>query len=516
MTAVPGAVPDLNNEQEVRKLRVWQRFHVAITALYGIPIYLVLTAMSLYNYDRGVTIEMDALKARLHGMSVTLATTLGADPYLHEPTVERAESLRIKFAAIAAEEPDISSIYMFRQTGHPGSLEFVADWVREGEPGHPGQLYDAHQAPRLMQTFTDGPQTEDDIYTDEWGPVISGYAPVAGDGMVVGVVGVDVKAERVSAIKREVLFGTLLVYLIASAILFGLARIVGHNIRTPLVRIIDATQAIVDGRLDARAALDRRDEFGILGRHFDGMAQGLQEKEVIRDTFGRYMSERLAKRLLGSPDGTQLGGHEIDVTILFADLRSYSTISEHLSPTQTVEMLNEYMGAMSDVVDQHRGLVIEILGDGILAVFGALDEDVDHPTHAVECAISMTSRLRALNGHWRDTGLAKLWESAGIAELKARIGVHSGQVVAGNMGGPRRMKYAVIGDAVNVAARVEALNTELGSDVLCTETTWKRLAPRVKNRVIERGAHAVKGREQKVAVYSYTFGDPAKKVEILG
>lgn len=494
----PEAKP---HHAELDRLRVWQRFHIAITALYGGPIFLVLTAMCGYFYVRGVNIEMGALQSRLHGMSTSLAGT--TDPSIFEgaPTEARGADLLAKISKISAAEPDIVSIYAVRRSPNPDELQFVVDWVREDDPAAPGEMYDVTQAPVMAEAF-DGPRVEDELYADQWGPSLSGYAPVYRDGVAVGVIGIDLAAERVYAIKREVIATTLIVYVAASLILVALARIVGTNIREPLVRIIGATQAIHEGKLDVRADLDRPDEFGILGRHFDGMAVGLQEREHIRDTFGRYMSERLAKRLLGSPDATQLGGEELHVTVLFSDLRSYSTISETLSPTQVVALLNDYMGEMGQIVDDHHGVVIEFLGDAVLAVFGAIDPDPDHARHAVDCALAMQQRLDVLNAKWQKSGVADLWTRAGIARLRARIGVHTGTVIAGNMGGYRRMKYAVIGDPVTVATKVESLNNVTETDVLITAETRAELDSSYVARTTTRGQYPVKGRAAAIEVFS--------------
>jgi adenylate cyclase len=492
-----SALPD----DELRRIRIWRRFHVAITALYGLPIFAVLSVMCTYFYVRGVDIELRALQARLTGMSTALAGTLDPKLVAGEPSEARAAPVRELLGRIATEEGDVSSIYIARRTPDPTQLEFVVDWVADGEPAEPGQLYEVAQAPKMAEAF-DGPQVEDEIFVDEWGPTLSAYAPIHSNGTSIAVVGVDLAGWRVDAVRREVLLLTLAVFIAASVVLFALAQIVAWSIREPLVRIIATTQAINEGRLEARAGLDRRDEFGILGRHFDGMAAGLSEREFIRETFGRYMSERLAKRLLGDPTATQLGGEEIEVTILFADLRSYSTISERLSPSQVVTMLNEYMGEMGKVVDDHHGVVIEFLGDAILAVFGAPEDDPDHPEHAVQCALAMQQRLEALNSQWEQTGLAALWKQANVDRLRARIGVHTGNVVAGNMGGFRRMKYAVIGEAVNIAAKVEGLNNRTDTDLLVTAATRKSLPASLQSRTASKGTHDVTGQGEVIEVFA--------------
>jgi class 3 adenylate cyclase len=299
-----------------------------------------------------------------------------------------------------------------------------------------------------------------------------------------------------------VLWVTLGVFGVAALLLGMISLAVARSVRDPLTRIIDATAAVARGELATRLDLKRSDEFGLMSRHFDKMAEGLQDREFIRATFGRYVSEDVARELLEHRDSTARGAEEREVTILFSDLSSYSTICEHLPPVQLLDMLNHYLGAMNELIDAHHGCVIEILGDAILAVFGAPYFREDHPQQALRCALAMRDRLIQLNGEWQASGLAQCWTQSGIAQLKARIGVHTGRVVVGSLGGQTRMKYAVIGDAVNVASRLETLNKELGTDVLISAEVHRRLPAELANAMRECGAFHVKGRAQEVSVYA--------------
>jgi len=228
----------------------------------------------------------------------------------------------------------------------------------------------------------------------------------------------------------------------------------------------------------------------------------LLERFVLRQAFGRYVSEDVARSILDLPDGAKLGGETREVTILFSDVRDYSTISEKLHPSEVVDLLNEYFGAMSDVIDRQGGCVIEFLGDAILAVFGAPGELPDHAERAVRAALQMQRRGAELNRAWEGNGKASLWKERGIPALASRIGVHTGRVVAGNLGSKTRMKYAVIGDAVNAASRVEHLNNTLGTDLLFTEEVRIRLPPDLVALARDAGEHPVKGRGQPVHVFT--------------
>jgi adenylate cyclase len=178
------------------------------------------------------------------------------------------------------------------------------------------------------------------------------------------------------------------------------------------------------------------------------------------------------------------------VSVLMSDLRGFTTLSERLSPREVSETMNEYFTAMVDVILEHRGMVQDFIGDGILAVFGAPLDDPDHAWHAVETALGMQAALGRLNPRW---------QAAGRAPLAMGAAVHTGPVFAGTMGSPRKKKYAVLGDTVNTASRIEGLNRELSTDVLLSGATLAAVSDRV--RVRERGAFAVKGRAQPVEVF---------------
>jgi adenylate cyclase len=412
-----------------------------------------------------------------------------------------------RFEQVCEAEADITSIYVLRPIEKPGYMKFAADYVRKGRPvgaAKVGQEYDATRAHRMFEALHH-PTVEQELYVDEWGETLSGYAPVGpipAGGRAVAMVGVDVSSARIQRLKREVLGVTLLFYGIATVLIGLAALLVGRNVRGPLSSIIDATSQIADGRFDVRAGLRREDEFGILGRHFDHMAAGLQERERIRDTFGRYVSPDVARRILATREHELMDGEEREVTVLLSDLRNYSTISEFLPPAQVVTLLNRYLAVMNDVIDAHGGTIIEFLGDGILCVFGAPGDQPDHAARAVACAGEMRAGLGVLNAALEREGIARAWKDRGIPDLGARIGLHTGRVVAGNLGSARRMKYAVIGDTVNVAARCEALNKELGTDILLTDAVRAALPADVAALAVSRGSHRVKGREQAVEVYS--------------
>jgi adenylate cyclase len=484
-------------QEAVGALPLWRRFHVKTTLLFGVPVLVLLAALAISSYRYASDAEIAVLRGRIHGLAVGLSH--GLDPHA-VLALERVEDhgspahrrLRAAFARIAALEPDVESIYVLRPTDRRGTLRFAADWVRTGTPGEVGELYDATQTDGMLDAFS-RPVVETRIYADEWGRHLSGYAPIRDDaGEVIAIVGIDMRAQRVEALERQALITTGIAYGIALVLFVVGGALLGRNLRRPIERIIDATGAIAAGSFGARTHLRRADELGLLAERLDGMAQKIEERDRMRVLFGRYVSEDVARGVLESDDAAPHGARAREVTALFVDLRRYSTISEGLAPHDVLSLLNEYFSAMTEVLDAHGGCIVELVGDAILAVFGAPSELEDHPAAAVRCALAMRARLDELNREWEASGLAAMWQARGIDRLRARIGVHTDGVVAGTMGSDRRAKYTVLGRAVNAAIELEAMNEQLGTKILVSAAVLARLPEELAAGATARGEHAVR------------------------
>ena len=489
------------------QLRAWQRFHIRLTALYGGTVLLTLVLMAYAFYWLGVSAELQALQRRLLATATSLAHSINADELSALPvddirSARLQAELLLRFKQVATEDPDVESIYILTPTAEPTKLRFFVDYVKQGEAGKPGDAYEASELPILLKGFVTA-AVENEPYKDDFGLTLSGYAPLLTTaGKSIGVLGLDVAADRITFIKQRAFAISASLFAVA-VLLVGIASLlVARNVRDPLTRLINATAAIARGDLTIRLKLQRNDEFGLLATHFDYMTTELQQREMIRATFGRYVSEDVARTLLSGGNAPTLGGEERIVTILFCDLRGYTTISEQLSPGQVVELLNLYFSAMNAIVDEHRGCIIEFLGDAILAVFGAPIYVQDHSERALRCALMMRERLSQLNAEWDDSPQAQRWWKRGVSKLEARMGIHTGPVVAGNLGSPERMKYAVIGDSVNIAARLEELNKELNTSILISDEVRARVPQDLQIAMRPHGEHKVKGRLQVVNVYA--------------
>jgi class 3 adenylate cyclase len=492
----------------VANIPFWRRFHVRMSTLFGGVVFLIVTLMAISFYHLQVESQVKALKAvlltevRALSYRIRPQTVLALNVAQDRTRPEYAELVSL-FGSVASDQKQVVSIYIFRPTNRPNTLAFAADYVAPGraEPATVGEEYDARQAPTIMTGFT-APHVEDKFTTDKWGTVLSGYAPIRDvDGKAVAIVGIDVDEGDIASLKFDVLKLTLIFFFISSLCIGATAFVVGRSVRNPLGLITNATTEIASGKLGTRVAIERNDEFGVLGRHLDQMAAGLGDREFIRATFGRFVSEEVARQVLSTRDGGALGGEERIVTIVFTDLAGYSNLSEKMSPADVVNMLNTYFGLMGEIIEEHHGCVIEFVGDAMFCVFGAPNVLPNHAELGVRCALAMQAKLAAVHAEWEHTE-PKLWYGQGSARLRMRIGIHSGIVIAGNVGNASRTKYSIIGDTVNVAARVEQLNKELGTETLITEETLFRLPDAQRRAAVPRGEHKVKGRDRAVVVYS--------------
>ncbi len=220
------------------------------------------------------------------------------------------------------------------------------------------------------------------------------------------------------------------------------------------------------------------------------MIEGLRERERIKETFGRFVTPEIAQAILENRPVP--GGENTEVSILFSDVRNYTTICEQLSPKEVIALLNDYFEYMVRAIEEHHGLVYQFVGDGIMAVFGAPVKLADHANCAVRSAIAMMGALDRFNAEIR----------RGLPPIRIGIGINTGPVVAGIIGTQQRMEYRVVGDSVNLAARIEALNKDFQTDVLISSATMEQLKDDFNLKALE--PVKVKGKEDYVQVFEVT------------
>jgi adenylate cyclase len=238
-----------------------------------------------------------------------------------------------------------------------------------------------------------------------------------------------------------------------------------------------------------------------LGIAYQYFVEG-REKRTMKRLFGRYVSRDVYAQLVAHPELAELGGSRRDMTVLFSDIRGFTTVTESRNPEELVAQLNEYFSRMVEIVFRHNGTVDKFVGDMVMALFGAPLDDGDHAEHAVQTAIDMVAALRELN---------RAWSARGLSALDIGIGINSGDMVAGNIGSAAIMSYTVIGDNVNLGSRLESLNKQYGTRIIISDATRSRLTNSYELRPL--GEVTVKGKTKPVAIYEVRVPAPLPTIE---
>jgi len=192
------------------------------------------------------------------------------------------------------------------------------------------------------------------------------------------------------------------------------------------------------------------------------MADGLLERDHVKEVFGRYIATQVSDKILKGQ--VNLGGDVRRVTILFSDIRNFTGMSEAMVPQQVVAFLNDYFSEMVDAVFEQSGVLDKFMGDGLMAVFGSIGDESEHQRHAVLAALRMKALLAKING---------VRNVSGQEPIAIGIGIHTDEVIVGNIGSRKRLEYTVIGDGVNTTSRLQGLNKEFGTTILISETTYE-------------------------------------------
>jgi class 3 adenylate cyclase len=246
--------------------------------------------------------------------------------------------------------------------------------------------------------------------------------------------------------------------------------------------LVEATERVKRGDMSARVAVSSGDEIGQLARSFNEMLTGLEERERLRTAFGSYVSPDVADRVM--TEGELLEGEDAEVTVMFVDICDFTTFAERSTARETVAYLNDFFGLVVPILERHGGHANKFIGDGVLGVFGVPERLPDHASRALAAACDVADAI----------------EQRYHGELTVGIGLNSGPVSVGSVGGGGRLEFTVIGDAVNVAARVEHLTRETGDTILVTEATRCLLDGSVG--MAARGEVALKGKSDPVPVYT--------------
>lgn len=282
----------------------------------------------------------------------------------------------------------------------------------------------------------------------------------------------------------------LLSAILCLAVILVLIRLGVGPMVLAIQKISRKASQVAQGEYGDPLAVRSQDEIGQLTLSFNDMVAGLKERDFISNTFGRYVDPEIARELLARPEAARLGGEKREVVILFSDLRDFTPMAETLSPEATIQLLNRFFSRMIEIIQKHRGIIVDFLGDAMLAFFDPLDRPLAPVVRqALKCALEMQQAMKEVNAPQG---------GATFPPLSMGIGVHAGEVVVGNIGSETRAKYGIIGAAVNLAHRIQVQAG--GGEVVISEAAYRVVQPGL---VVKRELHPrLKGIQEPMTLYA--------------
>ena len=303
----------------------------------------------------------------------------------------------------------------------------------------------------------------------------------------LGVVAEVAEAKAFEGAKKVVYRAALVAWMIL-CISFLAGYLYSGTITWPIKRLSDAAHRISEGDFKISLRAKGRDELAHLSIAFNEMAKGLEERDRVKETFNKFHNKEIAEKLLSGE--VKLGGERKEATVFFSDVRGFTALSESMEPEQVVEMLNEYMTRMVSIIRSYRGVVDKYVGDAIMAVWGVPITGEEDAYNAVRACLAMREDLAKLN---------ELRISRNQPVIKIGMGLNCGALIAGNIGSDEKMEYTVIGDAVNLASRIESMTKEHGTDLLVSRSIYEKISTRF---IFESATTTrVKGKTEAVEVF---------------
>ncbi len=294
-----------------------------------------------------------------------------------------------------------------------------------------------------------------------------------------------------------------------SAVLVGffiiIALIMSDSIRKGITRpqemLVQRMSKVQEGNYDLHTTVYTNDEIGQLKASFNEMLDGLIQREFIKDTFGKFMSIEISRQII-EEGKINLGGEEVEATVLFSDIRNFTSMSEAMTPAEVVAFLNDFFSYTVTPILEQNGVVNKYIGDCIMALFGVPAKSDDHADRALEAALGMREALASYNISRRSNDLPP---------VKIGIGMHTGKLVAGNIGAPERIEYTVIGDTVNVASRIESQTKNLDAVILISQSVYDRLSQDLRDGVVFKKCPGitVKGKQEPIDLYKVLGSFPS-------
>lgn len=308
--------------------------------------------------------------------------------------------------------------------------------------------------------------------------VIAGYAVVSIDQGPL--------ERQLNALTGALITTTIGLIVLGALLAFPLS----HKLCQPIYQLVKVGEAIDSGDTRMPITIGRKDEIGRVLDAFQHMAEGMEKKREVEQAFSRFLSPTIAHQVLTQPEGSELGGITKDGSVLFCDVVGFTELSEYLSPQEVGALLNQYFSYFSIAADSCNGTVDKFIGDCVMILFGVPESDASHALHAVTCGVLIQEIATRIN-HQR--------YKKGLPLVQFKIGINSGQMLAGNLGSVERMQYTVVGDTVNLTARICDICAP--DQILVTEATLAQQGVKSLIKSIPQNTVKVKGRRQSVKTY---------------
>jgi len=483
------------------------RFRTRVFTLFLLLAVFSSLLVAAFMYWPTHRLFFDLLRTNVLSVAATASAML--DPIEHEkiqtrpdqetPAYDKLEKqLRKARDANRRQDFNIKYIYTMRPYApDPRTAVFVLDAEENGpDKSNVGDTYKS-QNPNYKIRFNDY-QADEEMISDQWGTWLTANAPIRdAKGDVVGALGVDVSASEALARLHGLLWNAAFALAISIIVAYLLASIASNRLARPLVTIRNAVERITAGDFTKPLQLDSKDEFGEVAAALDKMAVGLQQREDLKNALTRYVSEDVLNDVIYAGKSGDLFSQRKKVTVLFADVRGFTTLSEQLSPEETVSLLNDYFEKMIEAVFKNNGHLNKFMGDGLMALFGALRDDDYQEEHAIQAALDMRGVLCELQKKW---STSQNEARRTLTDLRIGIGINTGLAIVGNIGSKQRMEFTAIGDAVNLASRLEHATRERGVDILVSEYTY--VTARSRFPFETAGEIPLKGKSESVRTYT--------------
>lgn len=328
-------------------------------------------------------------------------------------------------------------------------------------------------------------------------PLTTYFTPVNIKDMTAGFAAVTLSGEPIAQakqqVRRTIITATLVLILLAVVASFLISR----RLSRPITNLLQAASAMRSGDFHYRIKERRNDEIGLLIEAYNNMASGLLEKNQVERVLSRFVSPNVARQMMADLDQVQLGGREVQASVLFADIVGFTRLSEQMPPDEVAALLNVYFDAITAAATFYRGTIDKYMGDCAMIVFGVPEPDPEHLYHGVCCAVMIQRLIHRLN---------QLREKRGLVTVGFRIGINSGPMLAGNLGSHDRMQFTVVGDSVNLASRLS--NMAGPEEIMAPEPLFADANVSSRVRLRKSGEMDVRGKSEPVRTFLITGVHP--------